>query len=308
MRRLLVSAFLFATTTPAFGQVVDLGAPLPANPKVEQQMKGNFAPLKRKELTPGGAVQSVWSEATPTDAVYTVKWKPGEYIKTALREGMVTTIILPGGDDVDQVALGDQTNFGWQRTKQPDKLWVWVKAPGYDTSLTVIGESGNVYPFYLRGETWNSKNTPDLVVRVRARTPVLEPAPKIQLAPIEDPAARPGDPLPADSDPEATAEQEAEWLRELPFDPTEVRHDLVWSGDEAIAPYDIFRDDRFTYLDYGPNHDSRRWPVPFRVQDGIDHPVNIRKSLDGRFLIVETIDPITLRHGEQVVCIRRQES
>lgn len=98
------------------------------------------------------------------------------------------------------------------------------------------------------------------------------------------------------------------WLNELKFDPTKIRHDVEMRGDKTITPVLSFRDERFTYLDYGADNEGKVLPVAYQVVDRVDQPVNVRKSPDGRYLVVKTINPITLRYGEKTVCLKRQSS
>lgn len=72
-----------------------------------------------------------------------------------------------------------------------------------------------------------------------------------------------------------------------------------------IAPVAAWRDDRFTYLDFGPRAASMStWPVAALVVDGIESPVGTRVAGPNRsVMIVEAIGNVVLRNGQHVVCI-----
>lgn len=304
-RAIAVAAVMLATW-PALGQQMkdlgpDLNKPIPGGgPKltVEQQRSGDFGAMVRTEV-PGGAIQPAWDKADEKAGVYRAKWTPGVTLRMRVREGMVSTVALPAWDSVSIVTLADQINFGASRLAQhPGYVLVWTNNPGYDTNLTVVGTSGNIYAFYLRGETWNSKNIPDVVAYVDAGQPMGGPADRGADKSASKEGARAAA-VTASAD--VLSKQTPEWLREIGFNPLQVRHDRTMKGDEAIAPVLIFRDTRFTYLDYGEKPND--WPVAYEVKDKVDVPVRARTSPDGRFMAIETIGPLTLRLGEKVVCI-----
>ena len=74
---------------------------------------------------------------------------------------------------------------------------------------------------------------------------------------------------------------------------------------ELIGPERVFRDDRWTIIDFGKNTEGRIrvLPIPSRVIDRTESPVTHRYTGKGRFLIVEAIGEIVLRDGQNVVCL-----
>ena len=287
------------------GQGVQELPPLPPpNAAVEAQMRGEF-PAMDTDTGPSGLIQEAWTTARPERGVYRPKWAPTRVVKVHLREFITTTISLPRHERIAEWVIGDETHFGTKAAKLPYQQHVWVKKAGADSNLNVITEAGTIYSFYLRGETWNSGNIGYQVVEI---DPVVPGFSTEEVTPEKSGQdIGPAEPARSGSYMEASLSSAAgssggEWLADNPYDPAKIRLDRVMFGDASIAPQAVFRDDRFTYLDYGGNT-GQPWPAAWAVFDGIDQPVNTRKSKDGRFFIVETVQPITLRHGQQVVCI-----
>ena len=97
------------------------------------------------------------------------------------------------------------------------------------------------------------------------------------------------------------------------FNPAELIYDLaVWASSKeaaaAIAPQRVFRDEKWTYIDYGDKAASmQRWPVPLLVTDETETPVAWRIAGKNRqVLVVEAIGDLVLRSGTFVVCLRQQ--
>ncbi|MGD9605535.1 MAG: TrbG/VirB9 family P-type conjugative transfer protein [Bacilli bacterium] len=296
MKKLLILASFIFISNPAFA-LEDLGAKYNSKANfssIKKQQEGDYPELLRQN-SPGGAIQDAWSKAPLTAGVLNVEWKKDLTVKVRLREGMTTAIVLPDFEEIEMASLGDQVNFKVNLVGK-NKALIYTQASGYDTNLLFIGKTSRVYAFYLRSESWNSKNITDQVVYLSGTMPTFFQAEPTE----EDKAAIAIDKTVKD----LTKDGVPEWLRAINFDPMKIRHDRKMEGNKDIAPILVFRDDNFTYLDYGDNHDARYFPAPFRVVDNVDQPVNKRISPDGRYLVIETIDNITLVHGDKVVCIK----
>lgn len=244
--------------------------------------------------------QKAWSrQKTETRAGNKVfVWGRGRTFKVILREGMGTVFKLPDWDSLDQSILSDSVNFRQKEMNNASMLYVEALSAGADTSLSLIGKSGNIYNFYLASESVFSDNISDQVVYVDAAMPSVK-----NFFDTEGDLKRKES---VDTFEKLTKNEKKTWLNELKFNPTKIRHDVEMRGDKELAPVLVFRDERFTYLDYGFDSDSRVWPVAYQVVDRVDQPVNMRKSPDGRYMVVETINPITLRYGEKTVCLKRR--
>ena len=287
--------------------------------QIMEQLLGDYSVLNNAAgPLAGGAIQESWDHAGPTAGVLHVLDPEGKTIKVILRVGMPLTITLPDGQIIADYILGDQVNFDTRECPNvPGCIWVWSKAAGFDSLLSIVSDGGLVFPIYIRGEGVSSKNIPHTWLRYGARGPktgvVVRPAPgpgpvfgSSSDTPVSELSSPEGDNGGAGVG-VGVADVPIRWTRHVTFDPGTIRHDLVMTGDAEIAPVTVWRDNWFTWLDWGEDHDLQRWPVAFEVVDGIDQPVRVRKTKNNRFLIVETTGPITLRRGEKVVCIRRKE-
>ena len=95
------------------------------------------------------------------------------------------------------------------------------------------------------------------------------------------------------------------------FDPSRMKLDLSAraSSEEArevLGPYNIFRDDHWTYVDFGPGRPPalQRWPSVALVQDGTEVPIESdRRGARGELLVAKAVGPLVLRSGDLVVCI-----
>lgn len=296
LRSVLLALPVLLSPLPVAAQdFIDLNEapPLPPNPAVEAQARGDFGIVERPIAVPGGAIQEVWNTAPPEAGVRIVRWAPATSQKVILREGISTKITIPAWDQIREWSLGNQVAFAVREQKTPNALDVWVKVPGYDTSLTITGESGNVYVFYMQGHTWNSNQIPDIVVSLQSLIPL-----NMQGHPIDPPEPRKDEAEASGPSPLQTAE----WVDSIQFDPRKIRHDLEMRGEKSIAPVDLWRDDHFTYLDYGDKFDVLELAAPSKVVDGVDQPVNFR--IEGSLMVIEHVGPITLENGGRYVCIR----
>lgn len=245
--------------------------------------------------------QKAWSrQKTETRAGNKVfVWGSGRTFKVILCEGMGTVFKLPDWDTLDQSVLSDSVNFRQKEMNNASMLYVEALSSGADTSLSLIGKSGNIYNFYLASESVYSDNISDQVVYVNAAMPSVK-----NFFDTESDLKRKEN---VDTFEKMTKNEKKTWLNELKFNPTKIRHNVEMRGDKKLASVLVFRDARFTYLDYGYDSDSRVWPVAYQVVDRVDQPVNMRKLPDGRYMVVETINPITLRYGEKTVCLKRRK-
>lgn len=293
--------------------VFDENADLPApNAAIEDQMKGEFPAMDRTVPPPLGALQRAWDEADPDAGIVRFRWEPGHSVKISTREAMTTTIRLPEWEAIETVILGDQHIYRYQQLND-NTIEVWATIPGSDTSLKILGESQNIYSFYVRSETYNSINLPDLTVYIDATAPsisgpagatsgpsssLMGPASQFMIGGGATPANFNGSAFTSANNPSP------DWLRGIGFDPTRIKRDRAMFGDAELAPNDVFRDDQMTYLCYGEEWDDSALMVsaPYEVVDGVDRQVNFRVAHN--CMIVESTGPLTLQRGDKVLCIR----
>lgn len=256
-------------------------------------------------------IQGAWSDSDPTANVMMVQYSRNTTYKLRLREMMNTLLVLPEGEKIQGVSLGDKANFVFEPVKN-DSGTVFgnmgnVRAiyPGADTNLTLITQSGNVYSFYLRVDTVASEFMPDLVVYVEsdeiARTNKLEALKAEMLAAEEEEKKQ------EEAEQKTKESKDGEYLNSradinaLMMSASKYRQR---SGDEALMPLRIMDDGIWTFFQYGDeNLDSvKNLPAIYRVVDGYDTPVNSR--IEGGTVVVETVsDKWTLRSGSAHACV-----
>jgi len=276
-----------------------------ASPDVEGESKGNYPDMKREESLPLGQIQRAWDKAPEKDGVYHVEWSADKVIKLRVRQYIPVTIVFPEWETIgSEPESGDSFVFGAERVGS-NKLVIRAKYVGADAAITVIGDSGNVYAFYIRAEGANSVNIPDVVVYVHTAPPtggvVVGPTPQAHAKN----AAVIGGPKSVDvasATRAATGEKSPDFAKGIPFDPSKLSFDFDMSGDASIAPKRVFSDGIFTWFDYGDRWDRSDLPAVYRVVDGVDTPVNTR--VRGSMLVAEAAGAFTLRNGQRVVCVR----
>jgi hypothetical protein len=252
---------------------------------------------------------------------------------------MISTIEFPPEEQIVGRLISDPQSF--EAIVASDRRSVAVRPifPGVDANIVVYGQSGNVYSFYLRSSPWNNDTITDVNVplSIPGMTNASGTSPQLASATAHLSTGSGGTPdsvsggnaitatnakidgTTYDDDPAArlTLRPRANATRTgVDYAATaltgngRLRTDLqilVPSADDAvIAPLAAWRDDRFTYLDFGPRSGSmNQWPVAALVVDRVESPVGTRVSGPNRsVMVVEAIGNIVLRNGSHIVCIR----
>lgn len=310
-----------STAAPAApAQVAQPTQPLPATPQLPMptsavmqaadQAEGIFPAMARAGA--GGQIQESWNVSEPRDGVYAVRVCDDCVYKVRTREFMATTIVLPADAVIATADLGDPTGFQVQ-VRAANMIAVRPSTYGVDTNLNVYTKAGAVYPFYLRAESFNSTRVPDVVVRLLGReAPAAikgaDEAPADKAAGKE--SAKPGNPAAsAVHDLTNPTPSAGDFVRTVPFDPSKLRgwrdYKLWGGGDQAeeLKPEVVYRDDFFTYLQYGKAFDQVELPSAYVVRDGIDELVNSRVQ-GGTFIVESTAPLISLKNGKSFLCVQ----
>jgi type IV secretory pathway VirB9-like protein len=110
-------------------------------------------------------IQSAWDNPTANMSAGSIKpgyaqlaWSQGSVLPIKLRNGMVTMLTLPNGEQIVDAIMGDQGQFDVDATQGDHTMFISPAASnqGSDTNMIVTGKSGNKYIFYLRAEPSNS--------------------------------------------------------------------------------------------------------------------------------------------------------
>ena len=259
--------------------------------QVESGQHGNYGELGRPESIPLGQIQEAWSTAESQAGVYNVNFEPNHIIRLKSRAYATTTIVLPEWEVIEDISIGDNELFlGEKKTKNIASLM--PKGEGCDTTLTIIGNLGNVYAFYVRAESVHSKNIPDVVVYVQGSPPKKRVFPVLN---EKDPSL--GESILRDSS--------KDYIKQVPFASENITFEFEMSAKDedsiSIAPQKVYSDGIWTWLDYGEAWDKVTLPAVYQIVDSVDTPVNTRVK-DSK-IIVHGTGPLTLKSGQKIVCI-----
>lgn len=266
-------------------------------------------------------VQAAWDNPTANMASGSLKpgyaqlsWSKGSVLPVKLRNGMTTLITLPNGEKIADAVIGNDGLFSIDATQGGNTMFITPVSSnqGSDTNLIVMGESGNQYVFYLRSEPSNSSEITysqvDITLDGNAALPNATGA--------TNAVGGSSSIFKKVSNASSTVGVDGEdygWIKSMKIDPSEFRFDLdifVPNPDDyVIAPERVWRDQIFTYIDFGDKVISMtQRPVVSLLIEGGESPVGFRTDgEDGRLLIVEAVGDMVLRSGQRLVCIKKRE-
>ena len=268
------------------------------------------------------AAQSAWNNPSANMASGSAKpgyaqlaWSKGTVLPIKLRSGMVTMVILPNGEQIEDGMFGDDGLFKFEGTAGTNIMYLTPNSgvQGGDTNLIITGKSGNKYIFYLRAEPTNSPEITysqvEVVMDNGAALPGVygqTPTPSGTMSSIFKKTVQKSNTVGVDG-------EDYGWIKSMKIDPSEFRFDLdifVPNPDDyVIAPERVWRDRIFTYIDFGDKVISMtQRPVVSLLVEGGESPVGFRTDgEDGRLLIVEAVGDMVLRSGQRLVCIKKRE-
>ncbi len=264
--------------------------------------------------------QAAWENPNANMAAGSIKpgyaqlsWSPGTVLPLKLRNGMVTMVTLPNGEQVADAVVGDKELFQIKGTQGDRTLYLTpIQATESDTNMIVTGQSGNKYIFYLTNAGIESDEISYSQVDI-----VLDNGASVANsgAPVRTGGGM-NSIFAADKPASSTVGVDGEdyaWIKSMKIDPSEFRFDLdifVPNPDDyVIAPERVWRDKIFTYIDFGDKVIAMtQRPVVSLLIEGGESPVGFRTDgQDGRLLIVEAVGDMVLRSGQRIVCIKKRE-
>lgn len=291
--------------------------------QARQQVQGNYGSLERPNTLPLGQIQDAWSQPTRNMATGQMlpgtvhfNWGPDLIMPVRLRTNMITKVILPDWERVTDVISGDDYNLQ-ALVIQANMVGIKTVTAGIDTTVDIVGSSGNVYTLYVRAEGFNTDKITDINVFVKAppsasramsargRLAPLYSADQSggnagNLAAVQNAVDNPQLPPPAtDSVTAPTPEQMIFNMAMFEVKP----------GDREIAPELVYTDAAgWTYFDFGGKAGVVDRPAVFKVVDGVETRVNTRTiGPTGNIIVAESTGYFVLRAGAKIVCIRPAE-
>lgn len=267
-------------------------------------------------------VQEAWDNPTANMASGSIKpgyaqlsWGTGSVLPIKLRNGMVTMVSLPNGEQIADAVIGNQGLFTIEANQGDRTMFISPEASnqGSDTNLIVTGKSGNKYIFYLRSEPSNSSEITYSQVDVVLDGNATLPTATASTATTGGGASSIFKKAKSGSTTIGVDGEDYGWIKSMKIDPSEFRFDLdifVPNPDDyVIAPERVWRDRIFTYIDFGDKVIAMtQRPVVSLLVEGGESPVGFRTDgEDGRLLIVEAVGDMVLRSGQRIVCIKKRE-
>lgn len=260
-----------------------------------------------------------------SDNTVNIKYIAGETHKIRTRANMTTTFIFDD-DKIVSAALGDSVGFelkelGASKYDLSNIITIKPNLIGIDTNLTIIGESGNIYTFYLFSTDYKNTRNPAFLVFVSESREIG----KIKVENLEAKAKEMREKelqKILEKNTNEAIEQETDTsfiigdsVNKISINKNEIKKDYkqypkknifgkVSEESLKLQAIEIFNDNKWTYFKFDRNLATSKFPAIFRVVDGYDNPMNSR--IVGNYLIVETIsDKWTMRIGNEYVCVRK---
>ncbi len=278
-------------------------------------------------MNSGFGIQAAWDNPSANLGVgqskpgYSrVNWEPGSFIPVRLRDGMTTLLNFPDWEKIKDAYIGDKDFFDGRPISKNTFMITPVDGRAMaDTNLTIIGDSGNKYIFYLKSEPVNTDTTTnmevDIIVPLKYRKGSNNYAGNGGgnstmggLQSMNSARASSGD----SGNNFMLEGEDFGWIKSIPVDPTEFRFDLdvfVPNPDDyVIAPERVWRDQVFTYIDFGEKaiYMTQRPSAALLVENG-EAPVGFRtEGPFSRLLVIEAVGDIILRSGQRIVCIKKR--
>ncbi len=310
--------------------------------RAQSQAQGNYGDISRTTGIPLGMTQEAWSRPFQNMAsgqsapgVARFQWSPDLVMTIRIRDFMNTTIVLPEWESAQDVYIGE-SYYMQAAIARNNVVMLRSTQSGIDTSVTILGQSGNLYTFYVRSEGFNTRRLTDMQVFVEApaqaggsqwfrssnagqRMTAGQALPashgNSQIPPQQSPALAP--PLPGPTPDGRVAPGGAPTggnIRQGGNDMLVPRDQMIFDmkmfevaeGDRTISPDYVYSDGVWTYFHFGTRAREADLPVVYRVVDGVETRINTRVA--GRFgevLIAEARGNFTLRSGARAVCVKQ---
>lgn len=263
------------------------------------------------------------------DNNYNILHRDGDTHMIRTRYAMTTTIVFDN-DPIAKIIFGDPNGFeltelGAHKWDLRNVITIKPKLIGIDTNLTVIGESGTIYTFYIFSTHFTNRRDPAFTVFVSKDRKIG----KIAMTDLEkqEKGKSNKEYNYKSIEYEAIEEDNGEFItigdnvNKIRIDKSKIKRGYIqkpkttrswktlWltkkeSPDSVkMQALDIFNDNDYTYFKFDREDAMSKFPVLFKVVDGYDNPVNVK--IVGNYIIAEDLsEKWTLKMGDEYVCVR----
>lgn len=323
---LLIGAITLMVSRNAFSQATMGSLDQNADQSQGQYMPMNLGYAGFNSL---GMTQAAWldplqnlGEGQSKPAYSKYYWSPDLILPIRLREGMITLLNFPEWELIEDMYIGDNATFDGQ-ISGPNTILLYPRKGanvGVDTNIIIFGRSGNKYVFYVKSEGVNTERLTNSIIDID----VIDGPAGSRGAGIAGGSVGGGSGVNASSYKASNAHsadslftkrfQRSDWIKEIPVDPSKFRFDIeVYvpnPDDVVIAPERVWRDDIFTYIDFGEKAlNMTQRPIVTLIVERIEVPVGFRtKGPNNRLIVVEGIGDMVLRNGKRIVCLKMRRS
>ena len=290
------------------------------------QSQGMYQPMNMgyTGISSLGMMQSAWldplqnlGEGQSKPAYSRYYWSPDLVLPVRLREGMLTLVNFPEWELVEDVYIGDSKTFD-ARISGPNTLLLYPKSGamvGVDTNIMVFGRSGNKYAFYARSEGVNTERLTNSIIDIEVVDAEKNGGSAGSIGNGSSGGRVNASAYRADNSKSADSlftkrNQKEDWIQSIPLDPTKFRFDIeVYvpnPDDVVIAPERVWRDDIFTYIDFGEKAlNMVQRPIVTLIVERVETPVGFRTAgPNNRLIIVEGVGDMVLRNGKRLICLK----
>ena len=322
---MLQNLIKFIALSLMFGVVVTNGFAQTAQmDAVANESGGQYAPMNMgyAGFNSLGMTQAAWldpmqnlGEGQSRPAYSKYYWSPDLVLPIRLREGMITLINFPSWEMVEDVFIGDNATFDGQ-ISGPNTVLLYPRKGanvGVDTNVIIFGRSGNRYVFYVKSEAFNTERLTNSIIDIEVIGDENGQTNKLSGLGGSAHSSSKGNVTSGGKSVDSTYTRRflgENWLKEIPLDPAKFRFDIeVYvpnPEDVVIAPERVWRDDIFTYIDFGDKAlNMNQRPIATMLVERLEVPVGFRtKGPNGRLMIVEGIGDMVLRNGKRIICLK----
>ncbi len=274
-----------------------------------------------------GMTQAAWldpmqnlGEGQTRPAYSKYYWSPDLVLPIRLREGMMTLVNFPEWELIEDMYIGDNATFDGQ-ISGPNTILLYPRKGanvGVDTNIILFGRSGNRYVFYVKSEGVNTERLTNSIIDIEVIGGNNAGGGSFGsgyggAGRNVNASAGGGNGYSVDSS-FTKRNQRNDWIKNIPVDPTKFRFDIEIyipnPDDVIIAPERVWRDDIFTYIDFGEKAlNMTQRPIVTMIVERSEVPVGFRtKGPNNRLIIVEGIGDMVLRNGKRLVCLKLRRS